>query len=128
MHTRDQRYAARAMAQISQDIEHRSKSERDKYGSMAHKLPVLIRTSGLCQSLAFVQARGDDMHRTLLGHLAATLEEGTAENLLTLSRTESLGAYMGLTQRVLAALLWYKRFAQSVLDVEADAGEGDVTP
>lgn len=125
MHTRDQRDAAQAMEQISRDIAHLSKSQRDKYGSMAHKLPILIRTSGLCQALAFVQVRGDDMHRVLLCHLAVTVNAGTTDSLLTQSRTRDLGAYMYLTQRTLSALLWYKRFAQSVLDVEAgDGGEG----
>jgi CRISPR-associated protein Cmr5 len=94
---------------------------------MAHKLPVLIRTVGLAQALAFVQARGKkDAHKKLLDDLAAvisaqngeTLDASTGETLATTSRTAPLPDYMRLTQHALAALLWFKRFAQSVLEVE----------
>jgi CRISPR-associated protein Cmr5 len=55
--------------------------------------------------------------------LAALLGEST---LATISRTTELATYILLTEQVLETLLWYKRFAQSLLDVE-DAGVGDGT-
>jgi len=36
-----------------------------------------------------------------------------------LSREVGITAYMSLTRQVMAALLWYKRFAQSILDIKA---------
>ncbi|HBY95351.1 MAG TPA: type III-B CRISPR module-associated protein Cmr5 [Chloroflexi bacterium] len=115
MQTRDQQYATAVYRQVSEDV---GEAERKKYGSMAHKLPVLIRTAGLAQALAFVDTRGDDTHHKLLNHLAVTVGYGSGEKLLEASRTAQLGAYMHLTQKVLQALLWYKRYAQSVLDVD----------
>lgn len=124
MQTRDQKLAGPIFEQVSSLPE----ADHQKYGSMAHKLPILIRTAGLVQALAFVEARGSEAQHKLLDHLA---EVGDFENraaLLQKSRSASLDEYMQLTQQMLAALLWYKRFAQSVLGVEQgsepDEGEG----
>lgn len=119
MQTRDQRYAAKIFRQVSDDV---APSEKDAYGSMAHKLPVLIRTAGLTQALEFVEARGKPAHKKLLEHLAgAVLGDGQGRQVLReRSRTTTqLSEYMRLTHEALAALLWYKRFAQSVLGVDA---------
>lgn len=112
MLTRNQRYAAQIYEQVSQVPE----AERQKYGSMAHKLPVLVRTAGLAQALAFVDSRGSTEQRRLLEHIAQVVNE---PDLLERSRTAELADYMRLTREVLVALVWYKRFAQSVLGVEA---------
>ena len=99
----------------------RSKREdRDSYGGMAHKLPILIRTAGLAQALTYVESRGNAAQQQLLRDLAATLH---TPNLTTAAITAQLADYMYLTQQAMAALLWYKRFAQSVLDVQP----GDTT-
>lgn len=118
MQTRDQQYATAIYKQVSRVSKDVGEAERKKYGSMADKLPVLIRTAGLAQALAFVDARSDDAQRKLLSHLAVTVGYGSDTELLEASRTAQLGAYMHLTQKVLQALLWYKRYAQSVLDVD----------
>ncbi|MBV8857229.1 MAG: type III-B CRISPR module-associated protein Cmr5 [Acidobacteria bacterium] len=133
MLTTDQKFAVTSFEQIKADVVSRGDGPyQKKYGSMAHKLPVLIRTAGLAQALQFVEARtksDDAPEKKLLTHLAQALGftdgDGMSarERLLEKSRTEGLGAYMRLTQQSLAALLWYKRFAQSVLNVEA--GEDD---
>ena len=86
---------------------------------MAHKLPILIRTAGLAQALAFVDARGKDSQKQLLQDLAGTVGKQNSVSLLRRAREAELSEYMLLTQQVMAALLWYKRFAQSVLGVEA---------
>lgn len=139
--TRDQKYATMIFRQIG-EVEQTAPTKvgedkvyRDAYGSMAHKLPVLIRTAGLAQALEFVEARGKKMrdgrkpHHHLLNHLSLAVlgeaNEGKEIGLRNRSRnTEQLNEYMRLTHEALAALLWFKRFAQSVLDVE-DANQGD---
>lgn len=95
--------------------------ERDKYGGMALKLPVLVRSAGLVQALAFLATRKEEGHKLLLTHLAQTLGCQNSEELLQRSRESSLPQYTLLTRQVLAALVWYKRFAQSVLGVESGA-------
>ena len=115
--TREQRYADAVYKKVTSFVA-RSQEDRQKYGSMAHKLPVLIRTAGLAQTLAFVQARNKENSPQvlLLKHLNEVVNRG---DLVKLSREASVGEYIVITNEVLAALLWFKRYAQSVLDVKA---------
>ena len=115
MLTRTQRYAAQIIGQVTGVPE----EQRKKYGTMAHKLPVLVRTAGLAQALAFVECRGSEGEgqKLLLDHLAAAVGQAPRNTLLNASRTAGLREYRRLTHEVLAALEWYKRFAESVLDV-----------
>jgi len=121
MRTREQKYASDVFTRVTAFGERfpKGKQERNQYGSMAHKLPILVRTAGLAQALAFVAARGDMAHRQLLLDLAVTVGYNDVERFLEQSRTLAFPQYMRLSQKVMAALLWYKRFAQSVLDVDA---------
>lgn len=130
MQTRDQKLALAVYNRVqSFDKPTLSDAQRKQYGSMAHKLPILIRTAGLSQALAFIEAR----HRQqkpeaplppqlhLLRDLEHVLRENgmlSGTNLFATARIADLGEYMRLTQHTLAALLWFKRYAQSVLGVE----------
>jgi|SRR5579883_1795717 len=118
MQTRDQKYAVDVFEKVTKTKEH-GKDFYQGYGAMAHKLPVLIRTGGLMQALAYVDARGKDSQKQLLQDLARTVEQADAASLLRRAREAGISEYMLLTQQVQDALLWYKRFAQSVLDVDA---------
>jgi CRISPR-associated protein Cmr5 len=121
--TREQEYAGRVYDKIK-DITVWDEPKRKAYGSLAHKLPVLIRTAGLAQSLAFVKARNKEHtpQRQLLLDLESVLrqrkvlEEDT--ELVEQSRIAGFDEYMRLTEATLEALLWFKRFAQSELKVE----------
>jgi CRISPR-associated protein Cmr5 len=118
MQTRDQKLAAKIFKQVQDEVE--NKDFAKSYGATAHKLPVLVRAAGLAQALAFVDARGKKPQHLLLDHLAKTVCGANAkrDELLKRSREDELEKYLHLTQQVMDALLWYKRFAQSVLKVE----------
>ncbi len=118
-HTREQKFATAVFKRIS-EADKLGKEDKTKYGSMAHQLPVLIRTAGLAQALAFVDARREPVMQRLLDDLAIVLDRAPRADLIQLSRDAPLADYMRLTQDALAALLWFKRFAQSVLDVTPD--------
>lgn len=118
MQTRDQKYAVDIFDRVSK-VKKQGKDFYEGYGAMAHKLPVLIRTAGLAQALAFVDARGKESQKQLLQDLAGTVGKPDSASLLKRAREAELSEYMLLTQQVIDALLWYKRFAQSVLDVDA---------
>jgi CRISPR-associated protein Cmr5 len=115
MQTRDQRYAVDAYQSIAKV----KAEDRQNYGGMAHKLPILIRTAGLAQALSFVDSRGKDAQKLLLEDIAKTIGKPGKAALLSRAREAELGEYMLLTKQVMDALLWYKRFAQSVLGVQA---------
>src|SRR5712692_10915034 len=115
MQTRDQKYAVDVYKKVSQVTD----KNRNSYGSMAHKLPILIRTAGLAQALAFVESKAKNKTalKQLLNDLSETVDK---PGILTeTARTAPLSEYMLLTQQTMAALLWYKRFAQSVLGIQA---------
>lgn len=115
MKTRDQEYAISAYERVS--IVSKNKNY-ETYGAMAHKLPILIRKAGLAQALSFVEAKATDkpVYSSLLADLKATV--GRSQNLATLARSVELEDYMLLTKQVMDALLWYKRFAQSILGID----------
>lgn len=154
MLTNDQRYAINVHDQIIA-VQQTFKDEKDqrRYGSMSHKLPILIHTAGLAQALAFVESRiappdnngkpKQDPYRQLLKDLDATILKSSSSQqtfevspgrlrLPKIAREASLEKYIVLTQQVLDALVWYKRYAQSILGVDAsatiedDATEGNV--
>jgi CRISPR-associated protein Cmr5 len=117
MQTRDQKYAIDIFGRVSK-VSKEKKEYQNIYGGMSHKLPILIHTAGLAQALSFVEAKAIKVNalQQLLKDLSATVEQ---QDLPAVARnTKELSAYIRLTQQVMAALLWYKRFAQSVLDVD----------
>ena len=126
MKTLEQQFAAKIYEQVDQygDDHQLGSDERKKYGSMAHKLPKLVKTAGLVQALAFVSSRGKDPHKALLEHLAFVVTDNNTGDFLLQSQNAEIQDYIYLTKRTMLALKWYKRFAQSILKVEP-ATEGD---
>jgi len=124
MTTRQQQYASSAHQKV-EALTNQDKAFKTRYGSIAHRLPVLIRSAGLAQALAYVDARGKDEGQKLLDDLAMVIGVEGVKNrndLISRSRTTALLEYMYLTDQCLDALLWFKRFAQTILKVEP--GEG----
>lgn len=124
MITLEQELAAAVYRKVDEFGRHHEENttERRQYGAMAHKLPVLIRTSGLAEALAFAQSRGSGKtgHQQLLKDLGAVIfpDEKNAD-ICVRSREAEMQSYMYLTRRSLLALKWFKRFAESVLEVGA---------
>jgi CRISPR-associated protein Cmr5 len=128
MKTLEQQFASRIYHQVTEYGDHHPKESpnRKKYGAMAHKLPILVHNAGLTQALAFVASRKEDAHQELLKHLAETIIENDLDTLLAQSRESKMSDYVFLTRKALLALKWYKRFAQSVLEIEpTDTDEGN---
>lgn len=128
MQTRDQKYASDAFERVTKVAQKCTESFGKAYGSMAHKLPILIHVAGLAQALAFVASRGqrkgpeqllEDLSQTVLGEPATRLLERSRGS----NHEGSLREYIYLTEQILAALLWYKRYAQSILNVEPGEDE-----
>jgi len=117
MQTREQKYAESAYNQVH-SIWAKGETYHKKYGSLAHKLPILVRQAGLTQALAFAATRKPEAQQELLKHLAITVIDDDFDELLAQSRTKPLLAYMRLSEDVMLALTWYKRFVQSVLGVD----------
>lgn len=127
MHTLQQEYARKVYERVeSFEQQYPPKSaKRTRYGSMAHKFPVLVRQAGLIQALAFVQTRGKDAHKALLEDLAQVVAAQDASAFVKRCQEAGLTDYMWLTHQTFYALEWFKRFAQSVLEVEPGADEDE---
>lgn len=90
MLTRDQQYSSAAYEKMIAIKNVKSEADVKAYGSMSHKLPILIRTAGLSQALAFVDARGKEIQRALLDDLAKTIEQENRETFLRNARQAPL--------------------------------------
>lgn len=116
-------------AQLVQAVSSHDKETQQIYGGLCHSFPVLVRTCGLCQAIAFSKAKAGEgkesrekAHRLLLEHVAAIL--GVESDLLQAVRNASASDYMLYTRRVLSAWVYFKRFAESILKVSSAAQEG----
>ena len=92
------------------------------YRSIAVKVPSLILTNGLGQTLAFLRAKGEgepgNEHEILYQHIEEWLQKqlGINKNLLDwLVNTATSQQYRLATMEALALLQWLKRFAEAEL-------------
>ncbi|MBE7534767.1 MAG: type III-B CRISPR module-associated protein Cmr5 [Anaerolineales bacterium] len=124
------KFAAAIHKQVS-DYKEAEKDEKiqKRYGSMAYRLPILVRSAGLAQALAFVESKSkheaSHPYTYLLNHLAeVVIGNNDGKALAGQSRNADVQEYMYLTQRTMLALKWYKRFAETMLGITpTTAGE-----
>ena len=127
----EQEFASKIYEQVSTYRKESTDEKKYKqYGSMAYTLPILVRTAGLAQALAFVESKSKKQppYAHLLSHLAeVVINEKDGNKFAEKSRKAGLQEYMYLTRRTMLALKWYKRFAESVLEVTSTdkMDEGD---
>jgi CRISPR-associated protein Cmr5 len=126
--TLDQQRAKRAWEDI-QGVTNRAEDFKKKYGSLARKVPMLVLTNGLGQTLAFLRSKGkddqSDEHNVLCRHLSAWTLSQIAPNakdgdLLKWLLDNDSAAYRRATTEALAYLLWLKRFAEAELPTEEE--------
>jgi CRISPR-associated protein Cmr5 len=124
--TLEQKRAAMAFKHLKEVTD---KEDRKVYGSMAQKLPALIRSAGLCQALHFVKSREKKPPlKKLLDHLAVQLQRVDAtisdkDSLCDRIREAPVAQYVWLTREALASVSWYGRLARSewgVLPTDAE--------
>lgn len=124
MQTRQQK-----MAQIIYDQVRSVKGEKweKEYGRLCLNFPSLLHLNGLCQVVAFYEAKGADeekkpYYKKFLRHLTDTVNLETWDSLRTMNSVE----YRRLTRIAFQAASWYKRYAEAILKVEqGDDSEGD---
>ncbi|MFZ5903690.1 MAG: type III-B CRISPR module-associated protein Cmr5 [Chloroflexota bacterium] len=112
MKTLEQQYAEKVFEKVKV---YKDSPNRDQYAAMAQELPILIRTAGLAEALAFTNSRKENPPKDLLDHLSDVLGYTNREALLERSRAAGMQEYIYLTRCSMLALKWFKRFAQSEL-------------
>ncbi len=118
--TREQERAQAAFQLISEVEKQKWKQE---YGRQCLHLPALIHQCGLCQTLAFLEAKGADekkpWFRVLLNHLGSLTKIASDWRGLTNEvRNAPLLRYQWMTRETLACAQWLKRYAEAVLKVQ----------
>lgn len=108
---------------------------REYYKSYAKKLPMMIKTNGLGAALAFCKSKNNNdqdkpgfAYKKLYEHITEWLKNDDKQ-LITLSNNDDLVAkvisldsaqYRAVTVEVLAFLNWLRRFAEGLIEGEAD--------
>ena len=121
IHTLEQgraKFAYDCVNEIAQDA---NADQKKKYKSGAKKLPVLIKTNGLGQTLAFINKR-DSGNEKLYGMIGewlnhkqlVTLEGGI--NLVDAVINKPSNEYRRITTETLALLNWVRRFVDGLMD------------
>lgn len=125
MRTRNQRLAEQIFAQVQPFAN--NDALRVRYGALCHQFPYFVLENGLAQAIGFLAGKGataGSAEAHFLAHLAEILELERDRPERTVFEAD-LDQYQLLTRRALEAGAWYKRFAQGVLKVTADADRGD---
>lgn len=128
--TLEQQRATRAWECVD-EVTSKSQDFKKKYGSLARKVPTLILTNGLGQTLAFLKAKGKnhpaDEHTVLFRHLSrwvlsqvAPSSPATNGDLLQWVLQNDSASYRRATVEALAFLTWLKRFAEAELPAEEE--------
>lgn len=119
MPTRTQEFARTCYHLVHgvRDAESRLKAD---YGRWCFRLAPLVLQNGLVQTIGFLEAKAgnNDGIRQFRTHLAETLGL-QAEQMLTTVRTASLADYQRYTRLALAAALWFRRYAETELELDA---------
>ncbi len=121
--TRSQRYAQRAFGCIQRRADELKgddkKKERKELSGFAKRFPTLIHTCGLCQALAFAQAKDRDDY---LDDIATVLERLSRDKLLAKARSAAVPEYMDLSRNTIMAASWLKRYAEALLGDDDEKG------
>jgi CRISPR-associated protein Cmr5 len=104
----------------------KSSSMNKEYRALVRGLPADIQTMGLAQTLAFLQAKGEEQHRKLGSHLNDWLKGSVtggvdATDWLRLPATTSTES-MRATREALSYIVWLKRYAEALIPA-GDEGE-----
>jgi CRISPR type III-B/RAMP module-associated protein Cmr5 len=130
MPTGHQRRAERASVLVAQVPE----AMKRRYNALAHKLPVLLRTNGLVQVLAFLRAKAGDKdtnasaERRFAEHLGAHLQAAgkvkdgaRVEDVHTAAMKAPYADYLRMQEEAVACAAWHKRFSAARFgEVEED--------
>lgn len=115
----EQARATAAWSSIT-EIEDSYGNEKKKYGTLARKLPTMIQSNGLGQTLAFLRAKGGkkkDAHNLIADQLGrwiqGQLKTSKDQDLLTWIIQQPSDTYRRATTESIAFAIWLRRFAEA---------------
>lgn len=129
MQNRDQKRAQVAFKHL-EAVARERQDFQEKYNTRCRQMPSLIHRCGLCQAVAFYQAKADGQSNKAearayfeyLKHFSTAVlmdeaSEGarTAEALAKKSRELGFSEYQWLTRHAIECATWFKRYAEALL-------------
>ena len=131
MPTRDQQRAQQAFSAI-EAYKDRPEKEKADYKSLVLGLPALIHDCGLCQAVAFLQAKKKGHHHRVLSDLCRMLlgktESERHDMLGTEVRHAELPRYQQLSMDALRCAEYLKRYAEAFLEPDVKAQDRKAIP
>lgn len=128
--TRDQQRAQTAYESVATvaDDQSQEKKWKDGFGRQCLRLPALIHEYGLCQTVAFLEAKAKGKTDTYYHHVLSALvcTSKLAEGIPEFSnkiRSAAMKEYQWMTRESMVCAQWLKRYAEAILKV--DPTEGD---
>jgi CRISPR-associated protein Cmr5 len=106
-------------------------TEKGQYSTVARRLPSMLQTNGLGQTLAFLRAHGEnkpgDHHTVIYNHLSRWLQKqlvvDPGEDMCHWVITHSSAKYRRATVEAIAFAVWLRRFAEAKVWNEAGGEE-----
>jgi CRISPR-associated protein Cmr5 len=125
--TREQQRALDAYEKI---LSHETNQNKSDYGRVCVHLPEMIHRNGLCQTVAFLEAKYAGGKKPWFGEAlddlaAITKLAPTPQQFPAKVRSAQLTDYQRFTREALACAQWLKRYAEAVLKVDASQKVGD---
>jgi CRISPR-associated protein Cmr5 len=122
LHTSDQTRAQLAFSKVS-EVARRDENFKKKYSTACRRLPALIHQCGLCQALAFLQAKvKEDATQALLTDFSSAVldmqTKNSREQLAAAAREKPFAEYQWLSRHALSTATWFKRYAEALLPTE----------
>jgi CRISPR-associated protein Cmr5 len=114
--TRQQRMAEAAFGCVSARKPSARETLAAEYASFAKSFPALLHTAGLCQAVAFAQAKPGHAPRVLEDVVHAMIDSAvpTVDTLAEASRRAGPTEYLRLSRIALQAATWIKRYVEAL--------------
>jgi len=97
------------------------------YGQLCHRFPSLVMTNGLRLAFSFFKSKGESSNLSVAQAYRLYLKnmgEAVNQDWQNSKNVSSEGAdYLFLSREVLSASVWFKRYAEAILDVEQGVDE-----
>jgi len=94
-------------------------TKESEYRALCESFPILLRTAGLVQSVAFLKAKKEHPHGTLAGHLEIQMRGiellPAGKDLVEIAATRNAAEYRLYSQMAARVAYWHKRMAQAYL-------------
>ncbi|OBZ15727.1 type III-B CRISPR module-associated protein Cmr5 [Bacillus sp. FJAT-27264] len=116
MRSADHHYAEIAFKHVSSLI---GDSNAESYGQLCHRFPIMVQTNGLRLTIIFFQAKVKNQLKQskvfdqYLQHMQEVLGIDNWSKAVALQNAD----YLHLTRKALKASVWFKRYAEALLNV-----------